>query len=208
LVAEALPTGARPSWWRPVAVGMTTLLCLVMVGSGIRPAEAAGTQTKQNRQIWVSAIEDASESIPSADGRYVAFTDWNTGDLGIRDLKVGKSRRLTTNGDWETSGYYDYAESPAVSPDNRQIVYTWWIDKERRAELRVLPVNGGAARTLQRSATGDYYKVFGWTPDGKQILVVRRLGECQVALVSVQDGSAGRPFPRDHPMEAYGVINV
>jgi Tol biopolymer transport system component len=187
---------------------MTTLLCLVMVGSGIRPAEAAGTQTKQNRQIWVSAIEDASESIPSADGRYVAFTDWNTGDLGIRDLKVGKSRRLTTNGDWETSGYYDYAESPAVSPDNRQIVYTWWIDKERRAELRVLPVNGGAARTLQRSATGDYYKVFGWTPDGKQILVVRRLGECQVALVSVQDGSAGRPFPRDHPMEAYGVINV
>ena len=63
LVAEALPTGARPSWWRPVAVGMTTLLCLVMVGSGIRPAEAAGTQTKQNRQIWVSAIEDASESI-------------------------------------------------------------------------------------------------------------------------------------------------
>jgi Tol biopolymer transport system component len=176
---------SRLAWpWRPWAFSATTLLCLIMAGSGF-PPEAASAQSKQDRQIWVSAVEGVSESVPSADGRYVAYTDWNTGDLGILDLKAGKSRRLTNTGGWVASG--DYAESPTVSPDNRQIVYTWWVEKERRAELRVSPVNGGAARTLQRSE--GYYKVFGWTPDGKQVLVVRRGGDCQVALVSVQDGS-------------------
>lgn len=188
VIPAADPAPLTPAWWRPAAFGVTTLLCLVMVGSGIRPAEAAGPATKQNRQIWASAVEDFSESVPSPDGRYVAFTDWNTGDLGIRDLRAGQSRRLTNNGEWQKSGTYDYAESPVVSPNNRQIAYTWWIDKDRRTELRVMPANGGVARTFLR-VEGGYYKLFGWSPDGQYVLAVRRVGECQVALISVQDGS-------------------
>src|SRR5690349_6492733 len=56
VVAEPAPT--VQTWWRPVWVAVTALLCLVMVGNGIRPAEAAGSQTKQNRQIWASTVED------------------------------------------------------------------------------------------------------------------------------------------------------
>jgi Tol biopolymer transport system component len=189
VVTETPPAGVRPTWTRPVAIAVTALLCLAMVGSGIRPAEAAGSQAKQNRQIWASVVEDFTESVPSPDGRYVAFTDWDTGELGIRDLRAGKSRRLTNNADWHASGNYDYAESPVVSPDNRQVAYSWWIDKERRTELRVSPTNGGAPRTFLRVERGEYYKLFGWTPDGKQVLAVRRDGACQVALISVQDGS-------------------
>lgn len=179
----------RPSW-RPVAIGVTTLLCLVMVGNGIRPT-IASAETKQNRQIWVAgANQDPSESVPSADGRFIGFTDWNTGELGIRDLTTGQSRILTNGAGWATSR--DYAESSAISPDGRQIAYSWFVTSKLTYELRLMPLNGGPSRTLYRGeGKREYPKVSGWTPDGKEVLVVRALTDrtSQLALISTQDGS-------------------
>jgi hypothetical protein len=58
------------------------LLCLVMVGNGIRPASAAGPAKQTARQVWTGADVDGSGKV-SVDGRYLSFTDQWTGDLVI-----------------------------------------------------------------------------------------------------------------------------
>jgi len=44
------------------------------------------------RRVWVGQGSDASGGI-SPDGRYLSFTDWETGDLAVRDLATGQNRR-------------------------------------------------------------------------------------------------------------------
>ena len=123
---------------------------LIMVGNGVRPVSAQSGAETAARQIWVSRPgEDPSYSSVSADGRYITFTDWDTGDLCIRDLKTATNRHLTHNGPFETSG--DYAENSIFSPDGRQIAYNWFIQKDARNEVRVIPIEGGSPRTLWRS---------------------------------------------------------
>ena len=58
----------------------------------------------------------------SAEGRDLSFTNWETGDLGIQDLKKNKDHLLTNSGGWEKSG--DFTEQSIISPDGRQIVFT------------------------------------------------------------------------------------
>ena len=44
----------------------------------------SATRTQAARQLWITrAGEDAIGHKPSPDGRYICFTDWNTGDLGL-----------------------------------------------------------------------------------------------------------------------------
>ena len=61
-----------------------------------------------------------------------------------------------------------------------------------RNELRVIPIGGGAPRTVRRGADRrEYMAPQSWTPDGKQLLVVQRLPDStsRIAMISVQDGS-------------------
>ncbi len=142
------------------------------------------------RQVWITrASDDPGEGSVSADGRYISFTDWETGDLGVRDVITGVGRHLTNTGDWEASG--DYAEGSVISPDGRQVAY-FWFDEKGKNELRVIPISGGTPRTVHRSDDrSDYIAPQGWTPDGRQLLVVHTLADhtSQIAMVSVQDGS-------------------
>ena len=179
---------ARPLWKIP-AFALTMLLCLVMVGNGVRPASAQGAAPVA-RQVWLTSDQDPSESVPSVDGRYIGYTDWPTGDLGVRDLISGTNRRLTNTGGWEASG--DYAERTVISPDGRMMAYLWFIEKDNRDELRVIPVAGGSPRTVYRGTqANDYMFPYGWTPDGKQILVVQSLPDhtSRIAMVSVEGGA-------------------
>ncbi len=150
---------------------------------------ALGGQTA--RQVWMPrASDDPSESIPAPDGRFIGFTDCETGDLGVRDLTSGVGRRLTNTGGWGTSG--DFAEGSIISPDSRQIAYTWFSEKELQWEVRITPLGGGTPRILYRSdQRGEYMRPSGWTPDGRQLLVTRNLadGTSQLALISLHDGS-------------------
>ena len=144
------------------------------------------------RQIWTGpGVDGDGYGSPSPDGRYLTFTNWETGDLGLRDLTTGTNRLLTNSGGWEASG--DYAERSVVSPDGRQVAYSWFIEKEHRDELRVIPISGGASRTLYRGGDNRSTRMQprGWTPDGKQLLVLHTLPDRtnQIAMISVQDGS-------------------
>lgn len=175
---EPVPT-TRP-WRRPAAAGLTTLLCLMMVGNSTRPVAAQqAAAAKAARQIWTGRPDSVSR-----DGRYFIFTDWP--DLAIHDLATGLNRRLTNNG---AAGYN---ESSVFSPDGRQIAYSWSSNSSNYTnEMRVVPVSGGDSRLLRRGEGTEYMLPQDWSPDGKQLLVSRFLpdGASQVALISLHDGS-------------------
>ena len=153
------------------------------------------SQGPVTRQIWVAAgAGDPSEGAPSPDGRYLGFTDWNTGDLVVRDLTAGTDRRLTITGGWEASDA-QFAEASVISSDGRQIAYGWYGgDKSPRYELRVLPLGtdaGTPPRILLKNDDTGYVVPLAWTPDGKQILIGRGVSGPgnQLAMITVQTGS-------------------
>jgi Tol biopolymer transport system component len=159
------------------------------------PPLTNGSEAKQAaRQVWkLRQDQDASESLPSPDGRWMAYTDWSTGDLGLHDLMTGTDRRLTNTGGWQAGG--DYAEAPLISPDGKEVIYTWEPAKGFKTELRILPLNATEKiqpRTVFRGGTSQEYIVpRGWTRDGKQVLVIHNLPDrtSQLGMLSISDGT-------------------
>lgn len=140
------------------------------------------------RKVWGDA-SGLIQGSPSLDGRYLSFTDWETGDLAVRDLVAGQTRRLTNKGSWRDSD--EYAETSAVSGDGRQVAYAWY-NKEGYYELRVSDIDGSKPRVVYRDKEwGFYIEPYQWTPDGKQILAAlqRKREETQISLIPV----AGAP---------------
>ncbi len=121
----------------------------------------------------------------SPDGRYICYTDWDTGDLAIHDIKTGEKRRLTGQTKWDGS----FVENSRWSPDGKRIAYTW--DMGVKAELRVVGLDGAKPRVLYQGK--GYPSVMDWSPDGRQILGVLYLPneEHSLFLLSVSDGSVG-----------------
>src|SRR5678815_2681865 len=73
------PAPARPLWKTP-AFALTMLLCLVMVGNGIRPQVAsAQASAPVPRRVWSPGGYDRV----SVDGRYAPFPDWALKGIGI-----------------------------------------------------------------------------------------------------------------------------
>jgi Tol biopolymer transport system component len=151
-------------------------------------ALGAGTGNNQTSRrivpVWTG--EGVTYGMPSADGRYIAFNP-GTGDLAIRDIVTGTTRRLTNKGDWAASG--DYASEAIVSPDNRSVAYTWYVEADGTSELRLLSLQKDAApRTLLR-AQDRYVVPHAWTPDGTRLIVSRRVLETrQLGVLTVGDG--------------------
>lgn len=173
---------------RPLAFGVTLMLCLVMVGNGIRPQGVSAQARPTLRQIWKGDAGESRISL-SADGRFLTFVDRATADLGIRDLATNMNRMLTS-GAWKAGAY---VENSVISPDNRYVAYLWHTITPRSNEVRLVRADGSAApRTLHRIEGGGYVDPVGWAPDGKHLLVVSSRGDqasYQIGMLSVQDGT-------------------
>jgi len=146
-----------------------------------------------NRRVW-SPGEDPSFGTVSADGRFLSYTDWSSGDLFVRDFATGRNRRVTNKGPFSQSSAF--AEESAISRDGRSVAYSWWgtVDGKGNYELRVASLEGNALREprlLVRNDDIGWLAPADWSPDGNWIAVmvarVDRTG--QLALVSVKDGS-------------------
>lgn len=140
------------------------------------------------RQVWVQP-QDVGGA-PSPDGRYFSFVDWDTGDLAVRNLDTGESRRVTSKGSWSQSD--EFALYSVFSPDGGQIAYSWLnAEKKNIFDLRVIGIDGAHERVLYSNEEVSYLQPAAWLADGKQILArfSRRDGTNQIALVSVSDGS-------------------
>jgi Tol biopolymer transport system component/beta-lactamase regulating signal transducer with metallopeptidase domain len=200
------------------AVSRLAALAAVVAGCGaVLPlaaleAAARGGQSPKNtvigsegmvsRRVW-AGLDDNVFAKPSPDGRYLSFIDWDSGDLAICDLTTGKSRRLTNKGPWSASE--EWAESSLISPDGKQVAYTWWNEKDSFYDLRLIGRDGSRRRILYHNPERVYIWLFDWSPDGRQILARFDLKDktSQMALISVADGSARvlKSFPRGVPGE-------
>jgi len=142
------------------------------------------------RQIWAGRGVDILGSV-SPDGKYLCFTDWNTGDLAIRDLSTGKNRRLTNKGSWLKS--QEFALFSEWAPDSKHIVYNWYNGpKEDFFELHTVGIDGSEPNVLYRNIEASYPQAFDWSPDGKSILAGffnLENDNFQIGLITLKDGS-------------------
>jgi Tol biopolymer transport system component len=159
---------------------------------GASASQAAEMGDIRVRRIWLAPNVDLRGSV-SPDGRYLSFVDWrsNTGVLGLRDLRTGKEREVTSPAWQSKPGAWEYAASSVFSPDGKQIAYAW-LNKDRRYDLRLIGVNGVATpRVLLDSAEISEITPGSWSPDGRSIAVVIRRQDniSQIGLVSTAGGS-------------------
>lgn len=146
-------------------------------------------QTKVLRAVW-TAPAAVSDGTVSADGKYVAFADPDTGDLAVRDLTNGRESRLT-HIDEDRRGR-DFVSDAAISVDGAMVAYSWYIDGSKN-QLRVAS-RAGDERSLPRilidSEDISYIKPFEWAPSRDWIAVqVKRIdGTAQIGMAAVDDG--------------------
>jgi len=134
-----------------------------------------------------SKVAEVGPGAVSPHGRFLSYTDWSTGDLAVRDLETGESRRLTQKGSWAVP---DFAQAvQAISPDGRYVAYGW--QGVGSCDLRIVRLGGGEPRVLYRDEDIQLIEPQDWSPDGRHILVtaLRRDRTSQTLLVSVEDGS-------------------
>lgn len=151
-------------------------------------AGVAGGSTMTVRRVWAGPEVDSMGRV-SPDGRFVSFTDWETGDLSIHDLATGQNRRLTDKGTWAASD--EFAEYSVPSPDGRQIACNWY-NSNGSYDLRIIGLDGSKPRVLRTAGEGvvDLYPM-AWSSDGKHLLADSQKadGTRDMMLVAVADGS-------------------
>jgi Tol biopolymer transport system component len=126
-----------------------------------------------------------------------------TGDLAIRDLAAGESRRLTDKGSWFES--IEFALFSKFSPDGRWIAYNWF-NGELRFDLRVIAAEGGEPEVVYDNPQLQYVDVLDWTPDGEGLVILLRRPDRsnQMALLTLADGAVRvlRTFDWRYPERA------
>jgi len=148
---------------------------------------SSGTSPKR---LLCAACGDGEADF-SSDGRWMAITEWDSGDLAIRDMSTGQVKRLLV----KTGTFKDsdsYVETPILSPDLRQIVYLWDTgEKDAPVQLRIASNETSAkARVLVDNKENEWYTPTAWAPDSKSVLVViSKKDNDQLARVAISDGS-------------------
>jgi len=138
--------------------------------------------------VWSERSTDIGGEI-SPDGRYLCFTDWNTGDLAVRDLATGKNRRVTKKGSWMKSE--EFALFSKWSPDGKQVFYNWYNPKGDNFDIHSVGLEGAEPRVLYRSNDFEYVQPFDWHPNGKQVLIgfYRGGNTFVIGYLSIADGN-------------------
>ena len=156
-------------------------------------AEAAKAGGVQLNQVWTGPKVDFHRSV-SADGRYVSYVDSKADsgpNLALHDLLEDKDRLLTHNNFEETPGFPVYS---VISPDGKQVAYTWRNNETRIHELRIVSTTGKSGTDPQlvytNTETPDL-RPQAWFPDGRRILaqIGTKDKTNQIVVISLDDGS-------------------
>jgi len=147
-----------------------------------------GDRGKNLRLVLRHSDADVLEVMgaPSHDGRYISFTDWDTGNLAVYEISTKKKWSLTGKKNWKDKSW---CENSRWSPDGKKIAYSWW-DNDEKNDLRIIGLAGSKPRILTDSY--PWIILSDWSPDGKHILAkiydVKGSGS-HISLISVADGS-------------------
>ncbi len=136
------------------------------------------------RQVWTGNEVDNSGKV-SADGKYLSFTNWETGNLTIRDLKTGKNIQLTNEATWDRP--QQYVEFSMISPDGKQVAYLWYNDRGEKGyyELRLIQVGNQTSTILYSCNKNEYMVPELWSLDNKKIIVQNYIGNTIWQLCSI-----------------------
>lgn len=188
---EKQATAPQPSSRRAHAIMFASLLVasFVSAGDGLnRASPAAQERGVVARQIWTGTDVDI-QGMPTSDGRFLTFIDWTTGDVALRDLSAGTTRRVTNNGSLASSP--EFGMWPVPSADGQHVAYLWFNGRE--LELRAASASAGAwtSRVLVRGEELLYAQPFAWSSDAQRLLAVlsRRDGTQEIALIAAGGGS-------------------
>ncbi|MCJ7680389.1 MAG: tetratricopeptide repeat protein [Candidatus Aminicenantes bacterium] len=136
------------------------------------------------KRINASADVDAYDVSP--DGRYVSYTDWIGGLLGVYEVATGKKWYLDKEGSELVLG-------SCFSPNGKWIAYNAY-NEGSFWDLRIIDFEGKEPRVLYKNKDFLIYPV-GWSPDGKSVLVGlaktedQQMSDTRIALVSIDDGA-------------------
>jgi Tol biopolymer transport system component len=166
-----------------VAAEARTRLAALAGGGGV-----SGSSTLVVRRVWAGA--DVTGKV-SPDGRFLSFTDWESGgNVAIRDLATGQNRRLTNTG--SLTGPGGFAEPSVPSPDSKSVVYAWGNSSNGSADLCVVGLDGSKPRILRAAGDGVRGHIpLAWSPDSRHLLAEfeKTDGTRDMMLVAVADGS-------------------
>ncbi len=142
----------------------------------------------QISKIWTGPPGGDFMGAVSPDGKFLCFSDWETGDLAIRELEAGKNRRLTNKGSWQKSP--EFCVFSGWAPDSRQVLYSWY-NKEHKYELRTIDIDKREPHVLHSGEGFKYIHPFDWSPDGGFVLagLYQKSRTFKLAKISVADKS-------------------
>lgn len=142
------------------------------------------------RKVW----DDPPFGRPSPDGRYLSMTNWETGNLAVRECTTGESRDVTK--DAQTDHNMPRRRRASLfsiwSPDGKQLAYQWF--NEGYLELRIIALDGGKPRVLWHDDDDEFLhgiEPYNWSADGKSIVCGGNKVDdtSEILLISVADGS-------------------
>jgi serine/threonine protein kinase len=186
-------TQRRKRYWLALgAVSLTTVILAIAPGLNRRNQGRSGLapyvgSTPQKRAVQMPAIFSVGK--PSPDGRYLPYSQAETGNLAVYEFATGTSRILTKAGDLYGSGRYAVGE--IMSADNSRLAYGWVGGSFGHVQLRVIDSDGSNEKTLDSSPNPTSIQALKWSSDGTQILGIRQRsdGETEVILISALEGS-------------------
>ena len=133
-----------------------------------------------------------SDGLPgtvSPDGRHMAFTSWDDGNLYVRDLRTGTDRALTQTNDFNVG-------LSAISMDATLVAYQSYAEgcdgKGKHGALCIVSRAGNTPpKTIVESEEIREIAPMAWSPDGRTIAVSLRREDrtAQIGLVTMADGS-------------------
>ncbi len=159
------------------------VLCFALAVSSVSAQDPIRAQAESSKvadlDIWGSI---------SPEGRALAFVDWSTGNLVLRDLGTGEDRNLTDKGSWLESS--EFGMFPIFSPDGERITYTWF-NEDGFWDLRLLSSEGGEPTVVLADRDRPYVQPHAWSPDGGSILATLQESDHtnRLVLLSVAEGS-------------------
>lgn len=147
----------------------------------LRAGQNMAPQGFHLEKIWAGFNVDVLGG-PSPDGKYLSYLDYETGDIGIRDIRTGQNRRVTQNS-VESYREGNMAWESIWSPDSRTLAYNWSILKDRSSEIRLIDIIGDEPRILMKEKPElKIVTLCGWHKDGEKILLAFRDSEQHLGI--------------------------
>lgn len=157
----------------------------------LRAAAPAARVAMALKKVWDGPKVDPDGTI-SADGRYLSFVDWATGDLAVHAFATGANRRLTDN-KAAFIATSDFVLQSAISRDGRQIAFSKFSGTDQRFSLWIVDFRGATKpRLILDNEDVIWIAPFDWSPDGKWIaLQIQRKDRTttQLGVISAAGGS-------------------